>query len=719
MSRVDEAIALAQRGFYVFPVVANSKIPLINDWPNRATRDTDQIRSWFAGTDCNIGIATGKYSDGEALVVVDIDNKGSKHGDARVLELEMQGMELPASFEQSSPTGGRHIVYVTPRACKQGTDVLGAGLDIRSRGGYIVGPGSTIDGKQYQQINGHSVMVQAPNWLVEKLGSATIKPADRTPIAGVDAGRANLRAIQYLIGAPAALEGEGGDAATFRVAARCKDFGCTEAETVLLLLEHWNDRCDPPWADDELAAKVAHAFKYGKEPPGVAAPEAVFPPVVDEFHADHQHPIAELNKNYAFVFAGGHANVLWETTDAQGQFAFHLMNKNAFQDMLAARKFVVGNRTIPLTQAWLESPLRRTYDGIVFEPGIDAGSRWYNMWRGFVCEPAAHGEHPMVERWKEHLLENVCRGDQELATWLTSWFAHLIQKPFEKILVAVVFKGSKGVGKNACIERICKLLGTHALVTSRRRYLVSNFTLHLQKSLLFVLDEAFWSGDKEAEGVVKDLITGSTHIIEPKGKESYTVRNLTRVAVIGNEDWLVPASVDERRWAVFTVGDKRKQDKKYFEEMRIGLDDQGGNAHLLRYLLDYNITIDLNQAPQTQGLIEQKHASLEPAQQWWLDCLMQGDIVGGDFAGEWPEKIPTNRMRDSFERAAKKRQIRSRLPEERGFGRILKEIAPRLERRKARPEHANDKSYAYESPGLEILREDWEKYIGGKVVWPE
>lgn len=73
---------------------------------------------------------------------MDVDNKGGKNGDAQILALELDGYELPASLEQSTPSGGRHIIYATPQPLKQGVNVLGAGLDIRSRGGYIVGPGS-------------------------------------------------------------------------------------------------------------------------------------------------------------------------------------------------------------------------------------------------------------------------------------------------------------------------------------------------------------------------------------------------------------------------------------------------------------------------------------------------------------------------------------------------------------------------------------------------
>jgi len=249
---------------------------------------------------------------------------------------------------------------------------------------------------------------------------------------------------------------------------------------------------------------------------------------------------------------------------------------------------------------------------------------------------------------------------------------------------------------------------------------VSNFTAHLQYSLLFILDEAFWSGDKECEGVVKDLVTGAKHVIEPKGKETYTVRNLTRVVVIGNEEWLVPASEDERRWAVFEVGEGRKQDRKYFEEMRLGLDEQGGAAHLLRYLMDYKITQDVNQAPNTVGLVSQKISSLDPVPQWWYDSLSAGTIAGGDWGGEWPDTIPSNRLRDALRRWVGNRNIKGRLPNDVNFGKILRRMAPSFEKKKLGSRLAEgDTSYAYFKAPLETLRCEFDKYIGGSIPWTE
>lgn len=714
MNTLDKALELAEQGFHVFPLEANGKLPAIKDFPNRATRDPDRIKSWFAGMQRNIGISTSRFGDDQALVVVDVDNKGTKRGEDRLLELEMEGLGFPVSFEQSTPSGGRHIIYVTDQPLKQGVDVLGAGLDIRSKGGYIVAPGSSIDGTLYAQINGHDTLSQPPEWLVNRLGAATEPTTVSVDLTGVDPLRANDRAVKYLASATVAVEGEGGDLATYRVAAKLKDLGCTPEQAVDLMVEHWNPQCVPPWDHEELEAKVNHAFKYGKEAPGISAPEAVFDPVISASAENSGgSPLDEMNSKYAYVLSGGGSHVLYETTDQHGNFDLQHVSLAAFHGLYANRPFAVGKKSEPISKAWMEWANRRTYEGLVFEPAGCTDSRFYNMWRGFSCQPADTPDHWAVEMWKEHALKNVCQGDEALCHWLTSWMAHIIQKPNEKPMVACAFRGSKGVGKNALIERVGDLLGNHFFLTSNRRYLTSNFTGHLEKCLMFVLDEAFWSGDKQAEGIVKDLITGANHVIEHKGKEPYTVKNLTRIAIIGNEDWIVPATADERRWAVFDVGSGRSQDRDFFGRMRQGL-DAGGNRHLLRYLMDYPMG-DINAVPHTKGLLNQKHASLEPFEQWWLDCLIGGCIAGSELGTEWPEEIHTERFRSAFGRYCRDRNIRSRIPEARAISGTLHKIAPGVKRKRARRD--GDLCYVYTLPDLDATRQEWSNYIKSEIDW--
>lgn len=717
MSRLDQALALAERGFHVFPCEANGKKPVISDFPNRATRDPVQIERWFAGRSYNIGISTTRFGDDKALAVVDVDNKNGKDGNAQLLALELEGLELPPSLEQSTPSGGRHIVYVTEQPLKQGVDVLGSGLDIRSRGGYIVGPGSEIDGKPYRQINGHGHVVPAPAWLVDRLGVDLPRPAlSGVVLAGVDADRARARAIDYLLTAPAAVEGEAGDITTYKVAAKLKDLGCTPEQALDLMSWHWNDRCSPPWGADELQDKINHAYKYGRDPVGIRAPEAVFTPAVNDNDEDEaKHPVDALNEEYAFIKAG--AFVLQETTDAKGRFTTIRLSPADMHAWFANKTLPVGDKQIPLSKLWMASPSRREYDSVVFSPEQSVPARFYNLWRGFTVEPAASASHPSVDSFLEHALKNVCGGNKDLCHWLIGYFAHMIQKPWQKPLVALVFKGAKGTGKNALVERVGKLLGRHFMVADDERYLLGNFNSHLEANLFFVLDEAAWAGDKRAEGKLKGLITGSEHVIERKGAEPYQVDNLTRVAIIGNEKWLVPATQEERRFAVFNVGNGRRQDRKFFEDMRVGM-EQGGYTHLLRFLMDYDLAgLDLNAAPSTQGLIDQKHASLDPQAEWWLDCITSNSLAGSDWDGVLPPMIPTNRMRSAFEQWARGRNIRSRLPGRNDFLKALQEMAPSMAKIKARPEDPEDSTYSYRNPGLDSLRTDWDSWIGGEHDW--
>jgi hypothetical protein len=153
--------------------------------------------------------------------------------------------------------------------------------------------------------------------------------------------------------------------------------------------------------------------------------------------------------------------------------------------------------------------------------------------------------------------------------------------------------------------------------------------------------------------------------------------------------------------------------------MREGM-EQGGYSHLLRYLLDFDLsTVDINDAPKTQGLVEQKHASLEIVEEWWLNCLMSGEMLGSDFGGEWPDSANTNRLRDACQRWAGKRNVKGRMPSDIAFGKTLRRVAPSFKSKKARPDKPGDTSYAFFSPGLERLRADWVKFIGGEVEWPE
>jgi hypothetical protein len=722
-SMLDHALRLAEQGFHVFPLGVNSKKPFIADFPNAATTDPEQIKRWWTDPvmempqPYNIGISTTKFGSKYSLVAVDVDNKGNKKGDEEIMRLEREGKDFPETYLQETPTGGRHFLYLTEFPVSQGVNVLGKGLDIRGRGGYVVGAGSMIDGKPYKAKP--RLVSPAPKWLVEACGRAPEKNTlHNQTVPEVNKELAIKLAIEYLKGpAPLSIKGEGGDATAYQVAARVKDFG-VDANTCLdLMLTHWNVRSPSQWTPEKLEAKVRHAYRYGQEPIGATNPELQFDKLENTGSGS---PFDQINREYAFIMLGGGHQILWETKDAFGKFRLELMSEHSFHRKLASKTLQFEDKTKPVTELWMKSSNRRSYDGLVFEPGLKVSERYYNLWRGFSVEPAAKGSsHKSVDMLLEHVRTNVCKDNEDHFKWLISYFAHLIQKPFEKPLVALVFKGRKGVGKNAMVESIGNLLGQHFLLTAKKRYLTGNFNSHLQNCLLLALDEAFWSGDKESEGVLKDLITGKTHLIEMKGKESYPVKNCARVCIIGNESWVVPASEDERRFAVFEVGEGRKNDLDFFQTMREGF-ESGGASILLRFLLDYDIAdFKVNSAPKTSALLEQKISSLDVFYQWWFECLMDGKVsgLGFDDSEEWQQDIVKEELRSAYSRYVRERNIRSRIPDAQAISRLLLNCIPSVEVSKTK-RLGSRMVRIYRLPTLEKCRESWDKFIGHPCDWP-
>lgn len=723
MSTLQAALDLAHMGFHVFPVVPNGKTPAIEDFPNKATRDAEKIKDWWIDPimefekDFNVGISTTKFGDDQALIVIDVDDKNGKEGSKELEKLDML-QEVPTTFTQFTPTGGRHLVYVSPTPVKQGSNVLAKGLDIRSKGGYIVGAGSLINGESYSANEDR--LAQAPQWLIDECGKAPEKKkADKAPI-DINEDAAKDRAIDYLKNhAPLSVEGNSGDQTAYVVACRLKDLGIGDAVAHELMMDHWNDRCSPPWDEEDLEKKILNAYLYGNEAPGASAPEAQFTKIEHEPSEESLSYLQKMNLEYALVYMEGSHFILHETIDEKGRPKRTFLTEQTFKRRFSP--YSVQKKTT-YAQEWLDWKNRREYKGVCFAPEREARHGYYNLWRGFTVGPLSYSDANSDQRkgfdaFLSHTKENICRGDDKLFTWLLGYFAHMVQKPFERPLTTVVFRGGKGVGKNAFVDRIGSILGSgHYLVAHDGRYLTSNFNAHFDSCLCLVLDEAFWSGDKSAEGKLKGITTAPEIMIERKGKEPYMVDNLVRLIVIGNESWLVPASADERRYAVYDVGAGRKQDRKFFHEMRVLMDEKGGNRVLLDFLKNFDLSkVDVNAAPQTQALLDQKLSSLEPFELWWFNCLVAGRIVGSDFGGEWTTELDKERFRSAFLRYCKEGQIRSRLPDDRTIGKFLKHVLPQAEGNKRRS--TEGWSHFYVIPDLAGCRKQWDTFIGQQTVW--
>lgn len=147
-----------------------------------------------------------------------------------------------------------------------------------------------------------------------------------------------------------------------------------------------------------------------------------------------------------------------------------------------------------------------------------------------------------------------------------SWIAQMIHDPANKQGTAIVPCEKNGAGNNSIVATyIAKLAPHHSHSISQKLHILGNFNAHAKEALFVIMEETHWAGDKGSEGVLKDLITGDTRMIEPKGVDAIKIDNHLHLWLVSNEDWIVPATEDERRFFVLNVSDEKRGDIEYFK----------------------------------------------------------------------------------------------------------------------------------------------------------
>jgi hypothetical protein len=268
-SVLGTALAFARHGHGVFPVNWPQRIagawhcscgkrdcgrnagkhpfaPFAPTGVKSASTDPDTIRRWFERAPrANLGVATAR------LVVLDVD---PRHGGGEVLTALEHEHEFPPTWRVLTGGGGEHVYFACPAdveissSTAENNPLLGPGIDVRARGGYVIGPPSRhICGRPYAwSVDHHPADVQlaaAPPWLVEKLAqpktNGGLKPPDPAEIARRRAGKI----VEYRDMAVASVVGS-------LLRARSLD-----PAFVATLVQDWNAcHCDPPLPEHEVEA---------------------------------------------------------------------------------------------------------------------------------------------------------------------------------------------------------------------------------------------------------------------------------------------------------------------------------------------------------------------------------------------------------------------------------------------------------------------------------
>jgi hypothetical protein len=294
---------------------------------------------------------------------------------------------------------------------------------------------------------------------------------------------------------------------------------------------------------------------------------------------------------------------------------------------------------MPLGNFWLNSEGRRQFLNIVFRPGEEPViGRSYNLWQGFGVAPEA-GDWSLM---RDHVRMVLAGGDPDVDEYIRRWAAYAVQSLAGPQGVVLAFRGAKGSGKGTFARALTDLFGQHGLHVASSSLLTGRFTGHLEDCCLLFADEAVSPGDREAESRLKALTTEPTLALEAKGRDARPAANHLKIVMASNDEWIAPASWDERRYAVFDVSPDRIGDKPYFDALNAEL-KAGGLAAMLHDLLalDLGDWRPWDTIPKTKALAHQKDLSLPPEEAWLLGVLEAGEIPGERPQGFGPYCRPS------------------------------------------------------------------------------
>jgi hypothetical protein len=264
---LDIGLQYAARGWPVFPCKID-KSPYVPHGLLVATLDESQIRQWWTKwPHASIGVATGAATGQEGLtktgqriahpgngtLVLDVDPQHA--GDISLADLEAEYGRLPDTVESQTGGGGRHLLFQHP-GVEIRNDVgkaLGAGLDIRCDGGYIIVPPSLHpSGRRYEwEASSHPddvPLAQMPAWL---LGLLVAKNTAQ--------GRGRAAPRNNLSGR---IRHQHRNDTLFRAGCALRRQGLPLPTIELLLRTLDVEQCDPPLGAAEVHAIALSACRY-------------------------------------------------------------------------------------------------------------------------------------------------------------------------------------------------------------------------------------------------------------------------------------------------------------------------------------------------------------------------------------------------------------------------------------------------------------------------
>jgi len=416
--------------------------------------------------------------------------------------------------------------------------------------------------------------------------------------------------------------------------------------------------------------------------------------------------LAEIGSNHAHIVVGArHKVMLWKHCPVDGvRPTFESISE--FQNYFLHLPSIAG---VNQGKAWMSWKGKVFYpNGIGYFPDAhNLPKGCFNLFTGWGAESTFSkglDDDPDLALITTHLKEIICDGCEESYTYLIGWLAQMVQHPEEKPPVAILLKSVEGTGKGTFYELLKAVLGKNAYQVNGNGQLVGRFNSIIDGRLLVFGDEVDMT-DKRQYDKLKSLISEKTQSVERKGLEPEPVRVLARFIFTGNHDHLIKAGTNERRWLVLEPSSQNQDNSTYWDNLYKSIH---GNApaKFLYCLLNKDLSsFNIRKPPVTQGLIEQKLASLKLQEIWMYEQLASDRPFNGQSKITAPDVI------NLFVEFSEKRNDSKTIPQARSLvGKMMSAAGLVVIGRSDR----GDGVRFYDIPPISDMRESFAKYLKHK-----
>lgn len=283
--------------------------------------------------------------------------------------------------------------------------------------------------------------------------------------------------------------------------------------------------------------------------------------------------------------------------------SYVLCNKNDFMHKNSNFTYFLQGYNCPIFNKWNEDETARTYHGIGFYPTPSlCPPNYFNTFEGFPVSITEQKADTSILH--EHLRDVLCAGDEAVYNYMSDFEAHLVQKPHELPLVAVLLKGEQGTGKDSEIDKLERLISRRYVHrTSSVNDMLGNFNSALKDKLIIQFNEISGStGFIHKEGI-KHYITAPAFDINEKHKHPYPQLNAMRMFILSNG--LVPIDLpyDDRRFLVLKVSSIWRGNNEKFNAFHAAIRDPDVMNAYYTELMNRDISnfVPKNDRPRTSA----------------------------------------------------------------------------------------------------------------------